>query len=48
MTVEVWGALALTDNRPVASVDADVALARVFRADGPALVGLARSLLDDW
>jgi RNA polymerase sigma-70 factor (sigma-E family) len=47
MTVELWGAEALTDNRPVTAVDADVVLARVFRADGPALVGLARLLLDD-
>jgi RNA polymerase sigma-70 factor (ECF subfamily) len=47
MTVEAWGAGALTDNRHAASVDADVVLARVFRADGPALVGLARLLLDD-
>ncbi|MEX0665028.1 MAG: hypothetical protein WD598_09715 [Acidimicrobiia bacterium] len=35
--VEWWGAEALADDRRVTSVDADVVLALVFRADGPAL-----------
>jgi len=43
--VEWWGAPTLTDDRHVESVD-DV-LARVFEVNGPALVGLARLLLDD-
>jgi len=37
----------LADDRHVESVDADDVLARLFREQGPALVGLARLLLDD-
>jgi RNA polymerase sigma-70 factor (ECF subfamily) len=48
MTVaELWGTKALAEDQHSASADAGDVLARVFRDDGPALVGLARLLLDD-
>jgi RNA polymerase sigma-70 factor (sigma-E family) len=46
MIAELWGAEPVVDDGAV-SVTIEDPLARVFQKDGPALVGLARLLLDD-